>query len=235
MGSWIQLRGAGTPGHAGRVHGVSDAPRCGRDRMGAPGAAGHDVPMADDRPLTPARRSDDRMSADARPGLTQEEFDALATELQQLQSTYEDELAGRLRDARAYGSPGDNEDVLAVHEEVSINAERIARLKELLRSAPIVDRDFDGGVSLGCTVRVADDAGRIAEYVLIGRRSAASARHEVSSGSPVGRALLGGRPGQVVHVQLPDGGDRPLRILDVTPGSIGAHMAAVPEGDAEPA
>jgi transcription elongation factor GreA len=191
--------------------------------------------MADDRPFTPTLRSDDRMPANASPGITQAEFDALATELQQLRSTYEDELAGRLRDARAYGSPGDNEDVLAVHEEVSVNAARIARLKELLRSAPIVDRDFDGGVSLGCTVRVADDAGRIAEYVLIGRRSEAAARHDVSSGSPVGRALLGARPGQRVHVQLPDGRDRPLRILDVTPGSIGAHTAAALEGDAEAA
>ena len=121
-----------------------------------------------------------------------------------------------------------------MHEEVSVNAARIARLEELLRSAPIVDREFDGCVSLGCTVRVADDGGRIAEYVLVGRRSEHSARHEVSSGSPVGQALLGARPGQLVRVELPDGRDRSLRILDVTPSSIGAQTAAL-EGDAEAA
>ena len=122
-----------------------------------------------------------------------------------------------------------------MHDEVAINAARIARLTELLRSASIVDRDFDGGVPLGCTVRVADDAGRIAEYALIGWRSDASTRHEVSSRSPVGRALLGARPGKLVHVQLADGRDRPLRILDVTPGSIYVHTAAALEGDAEAA
>ena len=127
--------------------------------------------MADDRPLTPTLRPDDRVPANARPGLTRAEFDALVTELQELRRTHQDELADRLREARAYGSPGDNEDVLAVHEEVSVNAARIARLEELLRSAPIVDREFDGCVSLGCTVRVAGDGGRTAEYVLIGRRS----------------------------------------------------------------
>lgn len=190
--------------------------------------------MADDRPFTPTLRPDDREPANASPGLTRAEYDALVTELQRLRSTHQDSLAGRLRDARAYGSPGDNEDVLAVHEEVSVSAARIARLEELLRSAPIVDREFDGGVSLGCTVRVAGDTGRTAEYVLIGRRSEASASHEVSPGSPVGRALLGARPGQLVHVQLPDGRDRSLRILDVTPGSIDAQMAAL-EGDAEAA
>jgi transcription elongation factor GreA len=193
--------------------------------------------MADDRPFLPSpmRLREDAMPASASSGLTRAEFDALVTELHELRSRYQRELADRLRVARASGSPGDNEDVLAVHEEVSVTAARIVRLEELLRSAPIVDRDFDGGVSLGCTVRVADDAGQIAEYVLIGRRSAASARHEVSSGSPVGRALLGACPGELVHVQLPDGRDRPVRILDVTPGSIGAHMAAGPEGDAEAA
>ena len=190
--------------------------------------------MAEDRPLTPAFRPDDRMPANASPGLTRAEFDALVTELQPLRSAHQDELADRLRDARASGSPGDNEDVLAVHEEVSVNAARIARLEELLRSAPIVDREFDGCVSVGCTVRVAGAGGRTAEYVLIGRRSEDSARHEVSSGSPVGRALLGARPGQLVRVELPDGRDRSLRILDITPSGIDAQMPAL-EGDAEAA
>jgi transcription elongation factor GreA len=177
--------------------------------------------MADDRPLTPTFRPDDRMLANASPRLTQVEFDALVTELEQLRRTHQDELADRLRAARASGSPGDNEDLLAVHEEVSVNAARIARLEELLRSAPIVDSEFDGCVSLGCTVRVAGDGGRTTEYVLVGRRSEASARYEVSSGSPVGRALLGARPGQLVRVELPDGRHRSLLIVDVTPGSIG--------------
>jgi transcription elongation factor GreA len=190
--------------------------------------------MADDRPLTPTFRPDDRVPANAPLGLTRAEFDALVTELQQLRSRHQDEFAERLRDARASGSPGDNEDVLAVHDEVSVDAVRIARLEELLRSAPIVDREFDGCASVGCTVRVAGDGGRTAEYTLIGRRRESSARHEVSPGSPVGRALLGARPGQIVHVELPGGSDRALRILDVEPETLGAPVTAL-EGDAEAA
>jgi transcription elongation factor GreA len=192
--------------------------------------------MADDRPLMPSpmRLPDDGVQGTASSGLMRAEFDALVTELHELRSTYQRELADRLRDARVSGSPGDNEDVLAVHEEVSINAARIVRLEELLRSAPIVDREFDGCVSLGCAVRVVGDGGRTAEYVLIGRRSEGSARHEVSSGSPVGRALMGARPGQLVRVELPNGRNRTLRILDVTPGGLGAQTAAL-EGDAEAA
>jgi transcription elongation factor GreA len=192
--------------------------------------------MADDRPLLPSPMflPDNAMPASASSGLTRAEFDALVKELHELRSRYQHELADRLRVARAAGSPGDNEDVLAVHEEVSVSAARIVWLEELLRSAPIVDREFDGCVSLGCTVRVAGEAGGTAQYTLVGRRSEASRRHEVSPGSPVGKALLGARPGQRVRVELPGGRERALRILDVTPSSFGAQMAAL-EGDAEAA
>jgi transcription elongation factor GreA len=188
--------------------------------------------MAHERPLTNTLHPYDPVPDNGSPGLTRAEFDALAAELRQLRSAYRHELASRLRDARASGSPGDNDDVLAVHEEVSVSSVRIARLEELLGSARIVDREFDGCVSIGCTVRVAGDGGRTAEYVLIGRRNGDSTRREVSSGSPVGRALLGGRPGQLVRVELPDGRGRPLRILDVTPGGNG-HQTAALEGSAD--
>jgi transcription elongation factor GreA len=192
--------------------------------------------MADDRPFLPSPMllPDDAMPASASSGLMRAEFDALVKELHELRSRYQHELADRLRVARASGSPGDNEDVLAVHEEVSVTAARIGRLEELLSSAPIVDREFDGCVSLGCTVRVAVDAGETAQYTLVGRRSEASGRHEVTPGSPVGKALLGARPGHRVRVELPGGRERALRILDVIPSSLGAQMAAH-EGDAEAA
>lgn len=149
--------------------------------------------------------------------LTRAEFDELGRELQALRDRHQTELSERLRDARAHGSPGDNEDVLAVHEEASVLEARIARLEELLRAAPIVDLEFDGCVSLGCTVRVVVPDGRVAEYVLVGRRSDTSSPREVSSGSPVGQALLGASPGQVVRVDLPGGLSRDLRVLAVTP------------------
>ena len=192
--------------------------------------------MADDRPFLPSPMllPDDAVPASASSGLMRAEFDALVKELLELRSRYQHELADRLRVARASGSPGDKEDVLAVHEEVSVTAARIARLEELVRSATIVDREFDGCLSLGCTVRVAVDAGETAQYTLVGRRSEAARRHEVTPGSPVGKALVGARPGHGVCVELPGGRERALRILDVIPSSLGAQMAAH-EGDAEAA
>jgi transcription elongation GreA/GreB family factor len=102
-------------------------------------------------------------------------------ELHELRNTHQDELGDRPRDARASGSPGDDDEVLAVHGEVTIAAARIVWLEQLLRSAPILEHEFGRCVSLGCAVRVAGDGGRVAEYVLVGRRREDSARREVSS------------------------------------------------------
>jgi hypothetical protein len=45
---------------------------------------------------------------------------------------------------------------------------------------------------------------------------------------------MGARPGQLVRVELPDGRNRTLRIVDVTPSGLGAQMAAL-ERDAQAA
>jgi transcription elongation factor GreA len=179
--------------------------------------------MADDPSALPAV---DRKPPTASLGLTRPEFDELARELRALRDRHEVELSERLRDARAHGSPGDNEDVLTVHEEASVVAARIAHLEELLRSAPIVEGAFDGRVSLGCAVRVAVPGGRVAEYVVVGRRSDSASPREVSSGSPVGQALLGARPGQVVGVELPNGTRRELEVIAVTPSGRAVEPVA---------
>ena len=148
--------------------------------------------------------------------LTQADFDALVRELEALRSRHRGELAGRLREARAFGTSSENDDLLAALEESAVEHARLAKLEELVRLAVVVERSAgDGGAGLGSTVRVADDRGRTTEYDLIGRRSQGSERHEVTLASPVGKALWGARPGDVVRVRLPNGRGRTLRVLDV--------------------
>jgi transcription elongation factor GreA len=103
-------------------------------------------------------------------------------------------------------------------EEAAIDRARIAQLEDLVLSATVVDDDaaFDGAAGLGSTVEVADEAGRTTQYRLIGRRTSDSPAHEVSLGSPVGKALAGARTGDVVHVGLPNGRERSLTVLSVS-------------------
>jgi transcription elongation factor GreA len=190
--------------------------------------------MADPRHTAPAQPS---IAAAGTPErgvlLTQADFDALVRELETLRSKHRGELAGRLREARAFGSSSENDDLLAALEESAVDHARLAKLEELVRLAVVVENSMgDGGAGLGSTVRVADDKGRTTEYDLIGRRSQDSERHEVTLASPVGKALWGARPGDVVHVRLPNGGDRTLRVLDVRHGKL---VAGTDEGAARAA
>lgn len=68
---------------------------------------------------------------------------------------------------------------------------------------------------LGSTVEVADERGRTTTYRLIGRSTSESAAHDVPLSSPIGKALLGARTGDVARVSLPDGGERSLTVLGV--------------------
>ena len=181
--------------------------------------------MADPRHIAPAGRSVTDALGDPETGvlLTHADFDALVRELEALRSKHRSELAGRLREARAYGVSTDNDELHAVVEESAVDGARIARLEELVRLAAIVDAATgDGGAGLGSTVCVVDEKSRTTEYELVGRRSHGSERREVTLASPVGQALWGARPGDVVKVALPDGRRRTLRVLDVRHGQLAA-------------
>jgi transcription elongation factor GreA len=145
------------------------------------------------------------------------EYAALTRELESLRASHRSELARRLHDVRAHGTTSDDDDRLAVLEEAAIDRARIAQLEDLVLSATVVDdAEFDGAAGLGSTVEVADEAGRTKKYRLIGRRTSDSPAHEVSLGSPVGKALAGARTGDVVHVGLPNGRERSLTVLSVS-------------------
>jgi transcription elongation factor GreA len=189
--------------------------------------------MADPRHIAPpvVASAEPLSGLETRVLLTQADFDALVLELEALRREHRSEVARRLREARAFGGSTENDDLLAVAEDAVVDQARIAQLEELVRLASVVDgSSADDGAGLGSAVRVSDDAGSESEYLLIGRRGEESGRHEVTLASPVGKALWGSRPGDVVHVALPNGRSRTLRVVHVVHGSL-----ATPDGAARAA
>jgi transcription elongation factor GreA len=184
--------------------------------------------MADNRMITPgaSRLSEvPVLSTSAVPPppttrvqLSPADYAELIRELDELRSRHRGELAQRLRDARDFGSPGDDDDRLAAFEDAAVDEARIAQLEQLARCASVVavGDEADGTAGLGSTVRVADEAGETIELSLVGRRAADSAPGEVSLASPVGKALRGVRAGDVAQVALPSGRVRLLHVLNVT-------------------
>ena len=135
-----------------------------------------------------------------------------------MRTAHRSELAQRLHDVRAHGTTSDDDDRLAVLEEAAIDQARLAQLEDLVRCATVLEDDavIEGAAGLGSTVEVAGEAGRTTTYRLIGRRTSESQAHEVALSSPVGKALLGSRTGDVVHVSVPHGPERSLTVLGVT-------------------
>lgn len=107
-------------------------------------------------------------------------------------------------------------------EDAAVDRERIAHLERLVASATIVDDAFpdDGLATLGSFVVVRDRADRPIEYEIVGWRPAGSLPTQVTPASPIGKALLGARRGDVVRVVLPNGRERTLEVLAVRQGSI---------------
>lgn len=149
--------------------------------------------------------------------LTPTDFDQLVHELEHLRAAHREDLARQLRDARSFGSPGDDDDWLTVMEDTAIDRGRIARLERLVASAMVVDEraSSHGGAGLGMVVRARDDAGLELDYELVGRRKSHDPPTRVSLSSPVGKALVGSQPGDDVHVELPNGRRRSLTVVAV--------------------
>lgn len=105
------------------------------------------------------------------------------------------------------------DDLRAQPDEDGLHGGRIARLEEMLRVAPLAE---PGIASIGSHVTVEDSAGKLREFELTSTHDNADAgRGAASAASPVGRAILGNRPGDLVTVELPDGRAYRLRIVSI--------------------
>ena len=126
------------------------------------------------------------------------------------------EIPARLRIAREFGDSANNDEHQAIREEEAVLAARIARLEDILIRTAVVKRDnADDSVTIGSSVSVVDvDTGEKLEYV-IGSAHGVLSRGTVSALSPVGRALLGRRVGEIASIQLPRGRRKKLELREI--------------------
>jgi transcription elongation factor GreA len=95
---------------------------------------------------------------------------------------------------------------------------QIADLEEKLRNVRVIDeRDVSGDVvSLGVTVHVKDQkTDKSTKYRIVGSAEADPSENKLSNESPVGKALIGHKRGEVVSVPVPRGPARKLKITKI--------------------
>ncbi len=142
--------------------------------------------------------------------LTQEGFEKLENELQELRNVRRYEVAERLRLALEEGGDlVENAEYEDAKNEQAFVEGRIQHLENLLSRARIIEeQEHDGppdAVRLNSIVTIQEDGSEPETYHLVGPAEANPLEGKISDASPLGRALLGKRPGDTVTVNAPDG------------------------------
>jgi transcription elongation factor GreA len=149
--------------------------------------------------------------------LTPEGYEKLKGEIEHLSTEKRREIAERIRVAREFGDIAENAEYDAAKNEQAHLEARIAMLEERLLNARVVTKKEikSGEVSIGTKVRLRDmDANQTVEYHIVGSAEANPAEHKLSNESPVGKAIMGRKKGEIVEVAAPRGALK-YKILDI--------------------
>jgi transcription elongation factor GreA len=140
--------------------------------------------------------------------LTAEGHDKLKEEIEHLSTVKRREVAERIKQAREFGDIAENSEYDDAKNEQAMLEHRISMLEERLKGARIVAKNDapKGVVAVGTKVRLRDmDAKETIEYHVVGSAEANPAEHKLSNESPVGKAIMGKKKGEVVEVAAPRG------------------------------
>ena len=141
----------------------------------------------------------------------------LDEELNELKTVKRVEIAKEIEVARSFGELSENAEYDEAKNEQARIEGRIRDLEEMLRNAEVVDQAGQpaGVVGVGSAVRVFDlEYEEEDTYTLVGATEADPSKLKVSTESPIGKALIGARVGEVVEAQTP-GGVIKLRIDEI--------------------
>jgi transcription elongation factor GreA len=144
--------------------------------------------------------------------MTEDGLRALRAEIDELETDGRARIAEQIKTARAFGDLKENAEYHAAKEAQAHLETKIARLRERLRNANIVEAGAGDVVGFGSRVQLTDEAtGRQVEYTLVSQSEASASEGKLSANSPVAAALSGLRAGDVAVVQTPRG-ERRLRV-----------------------
>ena len=140
--------------------------------------------------------------------LTYAGLKALEDELHDLKVNRRKEVAGKIKEAREQGDLSENAEYDAAKDEQRDIEARIEEIEKILKNAEVVveeEVDLDK-ISIGCNVKILDiEFDEELEYKIVGSTEANSLKGKISNESPVGKALIGAKIGDIVEVETQAG------------------------------
>ncbi|MDF2883146.1 MAG: transcription elongation factor GreA [Clostridiaceae bacterium] len=149
--------------------------------------------------------------------MTYEGVKKLENELEVLKTVKRKEITEKIKVALSFGDLSENSEYDEAKNEQAFIEGRILQLENMLKNATIVDeseipKDI---VGVGSKVKVKDyDFDEEVIYSIVGSAEADPVNYKISNESPVGKALIGKKVGDIVEVPVPDGVSK-FEVLEV--------------------
>jgi transcription elongation factor GreA len=149
--------------------------------------------------------------------VTEEGLRKLEAELEELKTVHRKEVNDRIRQAKEFGDISENAEYEDAKQEQAFIEGRIMKLEAMIRNAKIIHEGEGGAdeVHLGSTVRIRNvGTGSENEYTIVGSAESDPPNAKISNDSPIGRALVGAKPGQTVTAAAPSG-DVQFKVINI--------------------
>jgi len=146
--------------------------------------------------------------------LSQEAYDRLTAELEDLKTNGRPQISAEIEVARAHGDLRENAEYHAAKDEQGRMEARIRQIESLLQDAVIGERTTADEVASGVVVTL-DVAGDEETYLVGSREDRHPELDVLSSDSPMGLALLGAREGDTRSFETPAGASIDVRVISL--------------------
>lgn len=150
--------------------------------------------------------------------LTSAGLKKLEDELSELEVVKRKEVAEKIKEAREQGDLSENAEYDAAKDEQRDIEARIEEIKAILKDVEVVDEEEvdTNKISVGCKVKIYDcEFEEEIEYSIVGSTESNSLEGKISNESPVGRALMGAKVGDVVVAET-QAGSMEYKILEIS-------------------
>lgn len=139
--------------------------------------------------------------------ITLEGLEKLKQELLTLKNTKRKDVLERIQIAKEYGDLSENAEYADARDEQAFIEGRIAELEEFMKNAIIIkEQSKNISVNIGSVVKIKDKSNKtVKEYEIVGSQESDPLSGKISNESPLGKAFLGHKVGEVVSVSLPKG------------------------------
>lgn len=137
--------------------------------------------------------------------ITKEGLEKMQKELEDLRTTKRAEVAQRLKEAIAMGDLSENSEYDEAKNGQAFLEGRIVQLEQQIRTAQIIVKGKKNRIDVGSTVTIEDMEEYVKETVtIVGSAESNPFEGRISNESPVGRALVGAKAGDIVEADAPN-------------------------------